>query len=44
MLPRSAGSILRLAATLPEHQGCQLVTELKCMARAYLAELIRQDK
>jgi len=44
MLPRSAGSILRLAATLPEHQGRQLVTELKCMARAYLAELIRQDK
>lgn len=44
MLPRSAGSILRLAATLSEHQGQQLVTELKCMARAYLTELIRQDR
>ena len=44
MLPRSAGSILRLAATLPELQGRQLVAELKCMARAYLTELIRQDR
>ncbi|RMJ06065.1 HTH-type transcriptional repressor Bm3R1 [Marinobacter litoralis] len=44
LLPRSAGSILRLAATLPESQGALLATELKCMARAYLMELIRQDK
>lgn len=41
MLPRSAGTILRLAATLPEDQARSMVTELKCMARAYLAELVR---
>lgn len=41
MLPRSAGTVLRLAATLPEDQARSMVSELKCMARAYLAELVR---
>lgn len=41
LLPRSAGTILRLAATLPEDQGLGLVAELKCMARAYLTQLIK---
>ncbi|WP_088828218.1 TetR/AcrR family transcriptional regulator [Marinobacter sp. es.048] len=40
LLPRSAGTVLRLAVTLPEAQGRQLVEELKCMARAYVRELI----
>lgn len=40
MLPRSAGTILRLAATLPEQQARSMISELKCMARAYLAELV----
>ncbi len=39
-LPRSAGTVLRLAVTLPEAQGRQLVEELKCMARAYVRELV----
>ncbi len=42
MLPRSAGTILRLAATLPEQQARLMIRELKCMARAYLAELVAQ--
>lgn len=42
MLPRSAGTILRLAATLPEEQARSMVSELKCMARAYLAELVQE--
>ncbi|MCM0611758.1 TetR family transcriptional regulator [Marinobacter sediminum] len=41
LLPRSTGTILRLAVTLPETQGRQLVEELKCMAGAYVRELIR---
>lgn len=41
LLPRSTGTILRLAVTLPETQGRQLVDELKCMAGAYVRELIR---
>ncbi len=40
LLPRSAGTVLRLAVTLPRDQGDQLVCELKCMARAYLTELV----
>ncbi|KPP98905.1 TetR/AcrR family transcriptional regulator [Marinobacter sp. HL-58] len=40
MLPRSAGTVLRLAATLPEHQARLMISELKCMARCYLAELV----
>ncbi|MDL0429819.1 TetR/AcrR family transcriptional regulator [Marinobacter sp. TBZ242] len=40
MLPRSTGTVLRLAATLPEEQAQSMVAELKCMARAYLAELV----
>ncbi len=40
LLPRSAGTILRLAVTLPEDQARQLVEELKCMARAYVRELV----
>lgn len=39
-VPRSAGSVLRLAATLPEDEARLLVSELKCMVRAYLRELI----
>lgn len=41
MLPRSAGTVLRLAATLPDEQARLMISELKCMARAYLAELVR---
>lgn len=41
MLPRSAGTVLRLAATLPDKQARLMISELKCMARAYLAELVR---
>ncbi len=41
MLPRSAGTILRLAATLPDEQAGLMISELKSMARAYLAELVR---
>jgi hypothetical protein len=41
MLPRSAGTVLRLAATLPQQQARSMVSELKNMARAYLAELVR---
>lgn len=41
MMPRSAGTLLRLAATMPEDQAQALVTELKCMASAYLRELVR---
>ncbi|WP_417567087.1 TetR/AcrR family transcriptional regulator [Marinobacter sp.] len=40
LLPRAAGTILRLAVTLPEDQARQLVEELKCMARAYVRELV----
>lgn len=40
MLPRSAGTILRLAATLPEQQAHSMIAELKCMARSYLAGLV----
>lgn len=41
MLPRAAGTVLRLAATLPEQQARSMVSELKNMARAYLSELVR---
>ncbi len=41
LLPRCAGNILRLAVTLPKAQGDQLVEELKCMANAYVRELVR---
>lgn len=41
MLPRTTGTALRLAATLPKDQAGSMVRELKCMARAYLAELTR---
>ncbi|HLV77498.1 MAG TPA: TetR/AcrR family transcriptional regulator [Marinobacter sp.] len=44
LLPRAAGSILRLAATLPEEQGSQLVAELKVMTHAYLAALVHQER
>lgn len=44
LLPRSAGTILRLAATLPDEQGVLLVQEMKTMARAYLDNLVAQDK
>lgn len=44
LLPRSAGTILRLAATLPDEQGVLLVQEMKTMARAYLDHLVAQDK
>ena len=41
MLPRSAGSILRLAVTLPDHQASRLVDELKGMVAAYMKALVR---
>ncbi|MEX2474847.1 TetR/AcrR family transcriptional regulator [Marinobacter sp.] len=41
ILPRSAGSILRLAVTLPEDQAKSLVTELKVMMAAYVHALVR---
>ncbi|MGM0767366.1 MAG: TetR/AcrR family transcriptional regulator [Pseudomonadota bacterium] len=41
MLPRSAGSILRLAVTLPDHQADHLVGELKGMVAAYMQALVR---
>jgi len=44
LLPRAAGSILRLAATLPDQQGRQLVGELKVMTQAYVAELTHQER
>ena len=44
LLPRSAGTILRLAATLPDEQGVLLVQEMKNMARAYLDNLVAQDR
>lgn len=40
LLPRTAGSVLRLAATMPSGEGDLMVAELKCMARAYLADLV----
>lgn len=40
LLPRAAGSILRLAVTLPEDEARQMLAELKCMARAYLMQLM----
>ncbi|MDV2079102.1 TetR/AcrR family transcriptional regulator [Marinobacter xestospongiae] len=39
LLPRSTGSMLRLAVTLPETEATALVAEIKRMARAYLKEL-----
>lgn len=41
LLPRSVGSILRLAVTLPEADAALMLQELKCMSRAYLGELVR---
>lgn len=43
MLPRSAGSILRLAVTLPEDQAKNLVAELKGMMTAYVHALMNCD-
>ncbi|MDV3503422.1 TetR/AcrR family transcriptional regulator [Marinobacter sp. M-5] len=40
MLPRTAGSILRLAVTLPEDQAKNLVRELKSMMTAYVQSLV----
>lgn len=40
MLPRSAATVLRLAATMPDAQARLMISELKCMARAYLSELV----
>lgn len=40
MLPRSAGTVLRLAATMPDAQARLMINELKCMARAYLSGLV----
>ncbi|PSF04928.1 TetR/AcrR family transcriptional regulator [Marinobacter fuscus] len=44
LLPRAAGTILRLAATLPDDQGALLVQEMKAMANAYLQTLTGQDR
>lgn len=40
LLPRAAGSILRLAVTMPEDDARRMLDELKTMARAYLAGLL----
>lgn len=39
LLPRSVGTMLRLAVTLPDDEAENLVNEVKIMARAYLATL-----
>ncbi|SFM52312.1 TetR/AcrR family transcriptional regulator [Marinobacter zhejiangensis] len=39
LLPRSVGTMLRLAVTLPEQEAESLVREIKIMAKAYLATL-----
>ncbi len=39
LLPRTCGSILRLATTLPEDQASSLVEELKVLVRTYLTSL-----
>lgn len=41
LLPRSVGTMLRLAVTLPEEEAESLVREIKMMARAYLATLAK---
>jgi AcrR family transcriptional regulator len=43
LLPRAAGSILRLAVTMPEADARPMLDELKTMARAYLAGLIGES-
>lgn len=43
LLPRSTGSMLRLAVTLPEADAANLVKEIKCMAQAYLVQLAESD-
>ncbi|MCH8498876.1 MAG: TetR family transcriptional regulator [Marinobacter sp.] len=40
LMPRSCGTILRLAITLPKEEGDSLVAELKAMASAYLKHLV----
>lgn len=39
LLPRSTGTMLRLAVTLPDDEAENLVEEIKSMARAYLMQL-----
>lgn len=39
LLPRSVGTILRLAITLPDSEAGRLIQELKCMTRVYIAQL-----
>lgn len=39
LMPRSVGTMLRLAVTLPEDEAVSLVKEIKIMARAYIATL-----
>lgn len=39
LMPRSVGTMLRLAVTLPEKEAISLVNEIKIMARAYLTTL-----
>lgn len=41
LLPRSVGTMLRLAVTLPEEEAESLVREIKMMARAYLTTLAK---
>ncbi|MGQ7274648.1 TetR family transcriptional regulator [Marinobacter sp. V034] len=42
MLPRTCGSMLRLAVTMPDDEAVLLVDELKRMVRAYLFSLVNE--
>ncbi|MDX1589371.1 MAG: TetR/AcrR family transcriptional regulator [Oleiphilaceae bacterium] len=43
LVPRTCGSLLRLASTLPEEEAAPLIQELKVMIRAYLRALSEPD-
>ena len=43
LMPRSCGTILRLAITLPKEEGDSLVAELKAMASSYLHHLVMEQ-
>ncbi|WP_148862507.1 TetR/AcrR family transcriptional regulator [Marinobacter fonticola] len=44
MVPRASGSLLRMAITLPEEEAKALLSELKRMVRAYLDQLLDEEK
>lgn len=43
MLPRTCGSMLRLAVTMPDKEAVLLVDELKRMVRAYLFSVVNKQ-